>query len=115
MIRRHEDMECEVRDQMRGGTGSVTIRHMFKEQDFGAKIRFCAFITIPPAASIGLHQHQQEDEVYIVLSGTGIIEDGAERSRIKEGDAILTGKGASHAVLNDGTENLHMAAVIACY
>ncbi len=36
-------------------------------------------------------------------------------TRISAGDSVLTGKGASHAVKNDGKEDLEIIAVIMCY
>ena len=115
MIRTESQMKVEVREKMRGGEGAVTIRHYFDKDEFSANARLCARLTLPPGASIGVHQHDGEDEVYIVLKGSGLLDDGKTRTWVGEGDAILTGKGASHAVKNDGTEPLEMIAVILCY
>lgn len=115
MIRRATEQTVETREKMRGGAGSVTIRHYFAKEDFAAEARLCAHLTIPPGASIGPHQHNGEDEVYIVLRGAGILDDGMSKSRVSAGDSILTGRGESHAVLNDGREPLEMIAVIMCY
>ena len=115
MIRKSSEMKSEVRDKMRGGDGAVTVRHYFAKEDFGAAVRLCAKLTLPPGASIGTHRHEGEDEVYIVTRGSGLIDDGTSRTRINAGDSVLTGKGASHAVKNDGKEDLEMIAVIMCY
>ncbi len=115
MIRSPSAMTTEVRDQMRGGQGQVTVQHYFKPEEFGAKMRLCARLTIPPGASIGEHEHLHEDEIYLILSGTGVIQEGDARTRVKAGDAVLTGKGGRHAVANDGAESLVIAAIIACY
>jgi mannose-6-phosphate isomerase-like protein (cupin superfamily) len=115
MIRLAKDMEVEVRDRMRGGPGSVAIRHFFSKDEISAKTRLCAELTIPPGAGIGTHDHATEDEVYIVISGTGLIEEGKFKTRVRAGDAVLTGKGGSHAVFNDGSEDLRIIAVIMCY
>jgi len=115
MIRRSRDMKEEVRENMRGGDGSVTIRHYFTKDEFTANARLCAKLVIPPGAGIGSHRHDTEDEVYIVTRGSGLLDDGTEEVRVAEGDAILTGNGGSHAVRNDGDEPFEMIAVIACY
>ena len=115
MIRKSSEMRSEVREKMRGGEGAVTIRHHFAQEEFGAKVRLCATLTLPPGASIGTHQHEGEDEVYIVTRGSGVLDDGATRTRIAAGDSVLTGKGASHAVKNDGKDDLEIIAVILCY
>ncbi len=115
MIRKLSEMETEVRERMRGGEGSVTFRHMFKKEDFTAPVRLCAVLTLPPGSGIGSHQHLTEDEIYIVTKGSGILDDGETKTRVTVGDAVLTGKGESHAVHNDGDEPLEIMAIIVCY
>lgn len=115
MIRKATEVIEEQRPAMRGGTGTVTVRHFFKSDEFTAKCRLCARLTVPPGASIGVHQHNGEDEVYIVTQGTGILDDGQAKTRVSVGDAILTGKGASHAIANDGATPLEIIAVIQSY
>ena len=105
----------EVRDRMRGGPGSVTLKHYFDKSEITAKTRLCARLIIPSGAGIGPHTHEGEDEVYIVTRGTGILDDGKSKSRISAGDSILTGNGGTHAVTNDGPDDLEMIAVIMCY
>ena len=92
------------RANMRGGKGTVKVEHWFKPEAFSAKARLCARLTIEPGGSIGSHTHDGEDEIYLVLSGNGLIEEQGEWVPIQAGDAILTGKGASHGVENTGSE-----------
>lgn len=114
MIRKASDMPVEERLNMRGGQGSIQFRHAFKPADFTVKSRLCATLLIPPGASIGKHEHVNEDEVYYVISGSGLLDDGTTLTRVNPGDAILTGGGGSHAVINDGTEPLQIFAMIVC-
>jgi mannose-6-phosphate isomerase-like protein (cupin superfamily) len=115
MIRKHDEMKTENRENMRGGKGIVDFRHFFAADEFTANVRLCTTMTLPPGASVGSHCHATEDEIYIVTAGSGILDDGKKRTRIEAGDAILTGNGDSHAVENDGDDDLVIIAVIACY
>lgn len=115
MIRRLADMREEVRENMRGGGGSVTIRHCFEKSEITANSRLCAELVIPPGAGIGPHAHEKEDEVFIITRGSGLLNDGATETRVSAGDAILTGNGESHSIHNDGQEPLELVAVIMCY
>ncbi|MBN1669841.1 MAG: cupin domain-containing protein [Kiritimatiellae bacterium] len=115
MIRRAAQMESEVREEMRGGKGRVTIQHFFKKNEIRAKSRLCAKLVLPPGASIGPHEHQAEDEVYMVVRGTGVLDDGTRREPIAAGDAVLTGNGETHALINDGPGDLEVIAVIMTY
>jgi len=115
MIRKSAEMAREVRSQMRGGQGDVTIQHLFKPEEFGAKARLCARLTLPPGASIGPHAHVDEDEVYLIVRGSGVLAEGGRETRMQTGDAALTGKGATHAIRNDGAEPLEIVAFICKY
>jgi len=115
MIRKAAEMSSEVRENMRGGPGAVTVRHIFKPDEIHAKNRLCARLIIPPGAGIGLHRHDQEDELYVVIGGTGLLDEDGQTTRVAAGDAVLTGRGASHAIRNDGCEPLEILAVIMCY
>ena len=115
MIKKQKDMDIDVRANMRGGEGEITIQHCFKKDEFTAQSRLCAKLTVPSGASIGTHQHDGEDEVYIILKGTGLLDDGSTKTEVSEGDAILTGNGESHAIANNGSEPLELIAVIMCY
>lgn len=100
---------------MRGGDGTIRFRPWFKPGDFGARVSLCTEMTIGPGCSVGEHRHDGEDEIYIVLSGEGEIRERGEWLPIRPGDAILTGRGASHAVRNPGEKPLVIAAVIVRY
>ncbi|MCF7838201.1 MAG: cupin domain-containing protein [Candidatus Marinimicrobia bacterium] len=115
MIRKASDRMSEPRENLRGGAGTVTLHHFFKPDEITAPTRLCAEMTIPPGASIGLHEHQEEDELYFVTAGSGILSEGGREQRIHIGDAILTGNGGAHAVRNDGPEDLRIIAVILLY
>lgn len=115
MIRRTNEQQREVRNDMRGGKGAVTIRHYFKKEEIKAKCRLCSRLTLPPGASIGMHKHETEDELFIIERGTGIIADGRTQTEVKAGDAILTGNGEEHALINAGNEPLEVTAIIMCY
>ncbi len=115
MIRKAAERICETRDDMRGGTGRIRIEHFFQAGEFGAGVRLCARLTLPPGASIGTHEHINEDEIYIVIRGSGMLQDGEHRQRIEAGDAVLTTSGGQHAIVNDGVDPLELTAVIVLY
>lgn len=115
MIARSSEMVAENREGMRGGKGTVKVENWFQPGDFGAKMLLCARLTLAPGTSIGDHAHETEDEIYLILSGSGRILENGEWTPIQTGDAVLTGKGGSHSVENNGTEPLVIAAIIILY
>ena len=100
---------------MRGGKGRVQIMHVFKQEELKGKCRLFAKITLEPGCSIGLHEHVDEEEVFYIIKGRGRVVDGGVERDVAEGDAILTGDGASHSIENIGDEDLQLMAVILLY
>jgi len=115
MIRKPDQMRSELREKMRGGEGIVNVIHLLNKEDFAARIRLCGRLVIPPGASIGMHQHDGEDEIYIIEKGAGMLDDGKTNTPVAAGDAILTGRGDSHSIRNSGTDDLVILAVIISY
>ncbi len=115
MIKQKNLQGIEKRDAMRGGAGEVTVRHYFKPEEIKARTRLCAELILPPGASIGTHDHVDEDEIYIIQKGRGMMTDGGKEFPVAAGDAILTGQGASHSIKNAGPEDLVVTAVIIKY
>lgn len=113
MIRRDGDYGIDVRRGMRGGDGEVRIEHLWLPGgDLKAKTRLFARLTLPPGASIGFHRHDNEEEVFYIVSGRALMNDDGVESELCPGDTILTGGGAGHAVESVGGEPLVMLAVI---
>lgn len=115
MIRKFCDQAAELRPNMRGGTGTVSVQSLFAPEAFGAPVRLCARLTLPAGASIGSHAHEGEDEVYVITRGHGRLTDGATETVVGPGDAVLTGRGASHSIANQGSEPLELVAFIVRY
>jgi len=101
----------EIKKEMRGGKGEVTITNIAMKDNL-IHARLMAYINIPAGASIGEHQHVKEIEYYIILKGMGVVtEDGVEM-KVKEKDVVITGGGSTHSIINNGNEELEMIAVI---
>jgi mannose-6-phosphate isomerase-like protein (cupin superfamily) len=115
LIRASNEMTVELRENMRGGKGTITIKHLFKQEELTGKARLVAEVTIPAGGSIGFHNHDQEEEIFYIISGQGRVVDQGETRDVAPGDAILTGGGKGHAVENIGAEPLVMVAVILPY
>ena len=115
MIKRQNEMVKEIKEQMRGGKGSVEITHIFMQNELKGKARLCAKITINPGCSIGLHEHVNEEEIFYIIKGKGTLDDNGVTREVAQGDSVLTGGGATHSIENTGGETLEMLAVILLY
>ena len=110
IIRRNE-MRTQVRPNMKGGPGEVTVLHLVECDDL-PNIRYVGEMTIPQGAGIGTHEHDTETEYYIITEGIGIVSDGDAEEKVGKGEVIVTGGGASHAIRNGGHTTLKILAFI---
>jgi mannose-6-phosphate isomerase-like protein (cupin superfamily) len=115
MIKRFSDMEKEVRERMREGTGTAEIVHVFRKEELKGKARLFARMLLPPGSSIGYHRHDGEEEIFSIISGVATVNDDGVVFELGPGDAVLTIGGASHSIANQGSEPLEFMAVILPY
>ena len=112
MIIRDAAHPIDEKFEMRGGQGTIFIKHITGQDVLCDKGRLFAQITVKPGCSIGAHEHRHEKEVFYVISGQGKVTDDGKTERLNPGDVLVTGHGHSHSVVNEGRENLEMIALI---
>ena len=116
MIRKNGSYRTEVRENMRGGNGSVKIEHFWEpEKEMLSQNRMAARLTLPPGASIGFHNHENEDEIFVIVKGQAEADDNGTLSVLNAGDTLLTGNGGGHSIRNIGEGDLELVAVISTY
>ncbi len=116
MIKRDGNYEKIVKEKMRGGDGKVLIEKLWDPgTELKANNRLFAKLTLEPGSSIGFHNHDDEEEVFVILKGVAEADDNGKIEILNPGDTILTADGAGHSVKSVGKETLEMMAVISCY
>lgn len=107
-------MKEERINNMCGGEGYVTIRHLLSdhEQSLNKKITLYAQVTIEPGHSLGYHEHHGESEIYYIISGKGEYSDDGSLRPVSAGDLTFTPDGHGHGMANCGEENLVFTALI---
>ena len=111
MIRKYNKMPTTVKEHLRGGTGS-TIFKALAEEGSVQHCRLFSEITLEKGCSIGEHDHVNETEYYWILAGEGIVTEKDGDHRVRVGDLVVTGGGASHAIRNEREETLILLALI---
>jgi mannose-6-phosphate isomerase-like protein (cupin superfamily) len=114
MVIQRKNMRTEVKEKMRGGDGSAAFVHLAECED-EKNIRLLAELTLQPGSSIGNHSHEAETEYYIILCGSGTVNDNGVETPVQAGDTVITGNGASHSISNTGNVPLVFHAVIVTY
>ncbi|MDR2901043.1 MAG: cupin domain-containing protein [Treponema sp.] len=111
MIIERNAMKVETKEKMRGGEGLTQFTHLV-DGDKIPHARMMSEILLQPGCSIGEHVHEHETEYYIIVQGTGTVNDNGVTKIVHPGDAVITGGGAFHSISNTGSEDLVFHAII---
>ena len=106
MLIRFDAMAENAHQHFKGGEGTF-INKVFQDGD--NKI-LAGRLT--PGSSIGLHTHQGNSEIIFILSGTGKVLYDGEYEPLSAGSCHYCPQGHSHSLINDGTEDLVICAVV---
>jgi len=112
LIKKQSDLQITINEQMRGGEGSVIIKHLLDSEGLYDKGRLCAHVIIKQGCSIGYHVHEGEMETYYVIKGTALYNDNGETVELHAGDVTYTPDGSGHAIANNNAEDLELLALI---
>lgn len=61
---------------------------------------------LPPDGTSGEHVHSRTEELYFIVSGTGMMLINGREYPVRPGDLILTGLGTKHGLRNAGPHEL---------
>jgi mannose-6-phosphate isomerase-like protein (cupin superfamily) len=104
------------RDAAAGGKGTLQGQFAFRREaaQKNEAIKEIGWMTLQPGDSIGFHQHKNNEDAYIIVSGVGTFTDSDGQShQVKAGDVTIARKGQSHGLANTGKEPLVFIDVIA--
>ena len=66
---------------------------------------------LEPGASIGEHRHESDEEIYVILSGQGIMKIDGNDQAVGPGDVCLTRAGHSHDLTNGAQGLMHFLVI----
>lgn len=94
-----------------GGTGAIGFHRLFTAADFAGPWRFVDYAVLPPGTSIGTHRHGDDEELYLVLEGSGCLQRDGEELRVGPGSVVINRPGGEHGLTNDGDVPLRLFVV----
>ena len=98
-------------DNSHGGEGTIEIQKVFRREDFKGAWDFALRVCMPPNSSMGLHEHGEDEEMYIILNGEGLMTIEGETQRVSKGDMILNKPHGTHGLLNDSSQELELLII----
>lgn len=112
MIKRKNEMNSTIKVNMRGGDGQAVITDVLSKGEYDGHSRLVATITLEKGCSIGEHIHENEEEIFYIISGKALYNDDGNNVELLPGDSCICKNGQKHAISNAGDETLVFFAVI---
>lgn len=106
MIIDYSKIAEESIERFKGGEGILKTQNFVDEK---CKIMMSR---LTPGASSGYHSHDQNCEIVMILSGVGHFRYDDTTEAVKAGDVHYCPMGHSHAMFNDGEEDLVYFAIV---
>jgi mannose-6-phosphate isomerase-like protein (cupin superfamily) len=79
--------------------------------ELGSRNMSVNWVEVPAGASEELRSHEEAEQVYVVVKGTGSMSATGDTQRLSEGDLVLIPPATDHAVANDGDSPLALVSV----
>ena len=111
MIRNFYTASKQVQEKSHDGSGSVDLYEIWERADFASNVDFCDRVVIPPGSSVGYHQHGNNEEMYILLAGEGLMTIDGKETVVCTGDMILNPPGGRHGLINNSDVNIDLLVI----
>lgn len=112
MIKKFDDFNTELRENMRGGEGTVVISSFVTAQELNDKGRLFGKIVLKPGCGIGYHIHENDSEFFYIIKGTAVYDDNGIKTTVSAGDVTVTPFGQGHSIKNESNEDVELIALI---
>jgi len=95
-----------------GGEGEIRFARIAQAAAFAGGCNFIDYAELPPGASIGRHRHDDdEEELYLVLEGSGAMWRDGEEFAVRTGDLVRNRPGGEHGLRNTGPGVLRLFVI----
>ena len=111
-----EELTVLDKQDVAGGRGTLYGEFAFTRDNARDEdaIKEIGFMTLKHGDFIGLHKHEDNEDAYLILSGTGIFTDGSGNAWIvKPGDMTIARPGQFHGLANLYKDDLVFLDIIA--
>jgi mannose-6-phosphate isomerase-like protein (cupin superfamily) len=79
--------------------------------ELGSRNLSVNWLEVPAGASEELRSHEEAEQVYVVVKGSGTMSATGDTQRLSEGDLVLIPPATDHSVANDGSSPLALVSV----
>jgi mannose-6-phosphate isomerase-like protein (cupin superfamily) len=93
------------------GVGEIGFVRLTDRFPMRGRWEFVDFASVPPGCTVGLHEHAADEELYVVLRGTGVVTVNGAEERIDARCVLVNPPYAVHGIRNDGAEPLEFVVL----
>lgn len=79
--------------------------------ELGSRNLSVTWLEFPSGVEQTLRSHQEAEQVYVVVRGTGTMSVAGDTQQVAEGDLILVPPATDHSIANDGATELACVSV----
>jgi mannose-6-phosphate isomerase-like protein (cupin superfamily) len=79
--------------------------------ELGSRNLSVNWLEVPAGASEELRSHEEAEQVYVVVGGSGTMSATGDTQRLERGDLVMIPPATDHAVANEGPETLALVSV----
>jgi mannose-6-phosphate isomerase-like protein (cupin superfamily) len=93
------------------GDEPVLFGEAFTGKDFAGEWAFVEYVTVPTGSTIPVHLHEQDEELYFIFQGKGILTLDGQQVEVGAGDLAACRKGSSHGLRNTSDQEIRLIVV----
>ena len=112
MILRVKDLEGRKLERPRGGRGFMESFPYNILDGMSGEIKMFSIINLHSDSMVGYHQHESDNEIYLMLDGCAVVNDNGKEDLLNPGDMLVTTKGESHSIENKSDTTIVFLAII---
>lgn len=101
-----QNLQETANEHFKGGEGTVYLRAFFDG------LNRIMLVRIPKGASIGMHTHETNSEIFHVLAGKALVKLADGEETVEVGQVHYCPKGIGHETISVGEEDLLLMAVV---
>jgi mannose-6-phosphate isomerase-like protein (cupin superfamily) len=104
LVRRLEDAPVEEWHRLR--------THVLMDAgELGSRNLSVTWLTLPTGTKQTLRSHEESEQAYVVVRGTGAMSVAGDTQQVGEGDLILVPPATDHSIANDGNAELSCVSI----
>lgn len=112
MIRKENERTIDIKQNFKDGPEEVHFKTIASSDELFNKIKMYSVLTFKKDCGIGYHDHQNEEEVILVLNGKAKYNDDGFETELEAGDVAICEDGRSHSITNVSDEELKIVAMV---